>query len=190
MPWTQLRHRMIAAIILFGQCPRVLFQPVVVKINHTHLLKSSVEAKLSLVNWTKQRIFLLAEKAEMSYWFCEMYVLLMWHALQLILDWVLSYTPMPYPHVLLLPVLSTTSQTVHDASWSFKKIGRTLQIYFANSLKILSFQPAKESSGTLLDASGFVWLAGLDFRVTLTSCHWESDQLTMAHFAARHFYCA
>ena len=84
----------------------------------------------------------------------------------------------------LKPVLNKTSRSVHEASQCFKKIGQTLQTYFANSLKLCSFRLGKESSGTLFNSSGCVWLAGLDFCATLTSRHWASDQLTVAHFAA------
>ena len=47
-----------------------------------------------------------------------------------------------------------------------------------------SFRPAKKCSGTRFHAPDCVWLVGLDFRTTLTSRHWASDQLTMARFAA------
>ena len=56
------------------------------------------------------------------------------------------------------PVLNTTVQTVHNALWSFKKIGGTLQIYFANSFNLrFCFRPARESLGTLFNTSGCVW---------------------------------
>ena len=54
------------------------------------------------------------------------------------------------------PVLNTASRSVHEASESFKKIGRTVQTYFVNSWTLRSFRPAEESSRILFDASGCV----------------------------------
>ena len=73
---------------------------------------------------------------------------------------------------------------------AFKKIGQKVQTCFTDSWKLRSFWPAKKSSGTHFDASGCICLAGLNFPATLTSHHWASNQLTMAHFAACYFYHA
>ena len=79
---------------------------------------------------------------------------------------------------LVKPVLNRTLQSLQ----SFKKIHWIGQTHFANSSKLQSFPPAKESSGTCFDASDCVCLAGLEFYATLMSRHWASDQLTRHTF--------
>ena len=58
--------------------------------------------------------------------------------------------------LMLKPVLNMTLHSVDKASNCFKKIGRTVQMYFANSWKLCSFQSVKESSVTLFDSSGCI----------------------------------
>ena len=61
-----------------------------------------------------------------------------------------------YYKVLIYFYISEESKAIHDASGSFKKIGRTLQINFANSLKLLSYRHVEEPSGRFFDASGCI----------------------------------
>ena len=79
---------------------------------------------------------------------------------------------------------------LHEASGSFSEGLLWGQKQFSNTPMLRSFWSAKKCSGTRFNASDCVCLAGLDFCATRTSCHWASDQLTMAHSAAHHFYFA
>ena len=85
-------------------------------------------------------------------------------------------------------VLNITSQTVHDASWSFEKLGRTLQNILHQQLEasqLLACRDFQEDSSMLLVASDWlVWTSTWHW----SKGHWASDQLTTAHFAAWYLY--